>query len=289
MNRGKGVEGQQDVIMSLIAPPFLQCCGTVVLEKRRYNKSFLSFFSLYSFPVFPFCASPSSIQGRTGVMVSSYLLYNGEVQTAMEALQVFGEARTKNQKVYLDFNWEHTCMQSVYECVYICLHARCKCILGAVRKACAKFYYMWWLSIPTPVLMLSLLNACSTYCIRTIGTYRNCKKITGLVIKFCKRSTYMCTEILQGNVFMQCAYIKRQRFTRHLIAFESYQAVDATHSHKSSCLFLYLSFSLFFATSTACTFLLASAMACCRIGGGSSPLGWGESSPKTGWKYGTGQ
>ena len=92
----------------------------------------------------------------------------------------------------------------------------------------------------------------------------------------------MYTEELHGNVFMQCAYNKRQRFTRYLIDFKSYQAVDATHSHKSSCLFLYLSFSLFFTTSTACTFLLVSAMACCRIGGGSSPLGYGESSPKTG-------
>ena len=30
MNRGKGVERRQDVIMSLVVPPFLQCRGAIV-------------------------------------------------------------------------------------------------------------------------------------------------------------------------------------------------------------------------------------------------------------------
>ena len=37
----------------------------------------------------------------------------------------------------------HACNLFMSVCTYVCMHGRCKCILGAAKKACAKFYCMW--------------------------------------------------------------------------------------------------------------------------------------------------
>lgn len=89
-----------------------QCISQVasVSAKCRHRKlvatEYLYVLSLLSTPPLPsFRISPSCLlQGRTGLMICAYLLYNGEFQTTTGALDFFEEARTTNRKVCLHFD-----------------------------------------------------------------------------------------------------------------------------------------------------------------------------------------
>lgn len=67
-----------------------------------YEESFLTLFLLLS--MFP-------MQGRTGVMICALLLHQGTCETSADAMEYYGEMRTKDGKVTHVFSvlWMDIC------------------------------------------------------------------------------------------------------------------------------------------------------------------------------------